>query len=52
MMGIEQFGRYKRKPKNKRYWAENHRYANKVKRIRKSEGVNAVRRYAQRRNHG
>jgi hypothetical protein len=51
-MGVKQFGRAKRKPKNKRYWAENHRFANKVKRIRKSEGEDAVRRYTARYREG
>lgn len=38
-------GRYSRQPKNKRYWAENRRFRNKVKRIQRSEGTEAVRRY-------
>ncbi len=41
-------GRYSRQPKSRRYWAENHRFRNKVKRIRQSEGEDAVRRYTAR----
>jgi hypothetical protein len=47
-MGVKQFGRYKRKPKNQRYWAENHRLRNKLKRITRSEGNEAARRYTAR----
>lgn len=48
----KRIGRYSRQPKNKRYWAENRRFRNKIKRIRKSEGEEAVRRYTAKRREG
>ena len=42
---MKQIGRAKRKPKNKRYWDEGHRFKNKIKRILKSEGETAADRY-------
>lgn len=44
-MGDKQFGRYKRKPKSRRYWDSNRRFHNKVKRVRRSSGDDAASEY-------
>ena len=43
--GLRKHGRDGRKPCKIRYKNENRRYKNKLKKIRKSEGEEAVRRY-------
>jgi len=45
-MGDKQFGRYKHKPKTKRYWMNNTRIRNKLKRVLQSSGWKEAKRYA------
>lgn len=40
------YGRWYRKPKNLRYVNESHRFKNKLKRIRRSNGEKAAEEYA------
>lgn len=51
-MGDKQYGRWKRKPKNLRYQTGNHRFKNKLKRVRQSSGEAAASKYARRHLRG